>query len=66
MSIFNLFNSNDDDRVVTTLKSRGTNKYSIDITAGMIKQAVDPKQKLVVVDKDGYEHELLVYLRGKD
>jgi|2_EtaG_2_1085320.scaffolds.fasta_scaffold162603_1 hypothetical protein len=66
MGIFNLFNSNDDDTVITTLKSRGVNKHLIDITAGMIKKAVDPKQKLVVIDKDGYENELLVYLRGKD
>ena len=66
MGIFNLFSSNDDDIVVTTLKSRGATKCFIDITVGMIKKAVNPKQKLVLIDEDGYENELLVYLRGKD
>ena len=66
MSIFNLFGGNDDDKVVTSLKSRGVNKHLIDITIGMIKKAVNPKQRLVLIDKDGYTNELIVYLRGKD
>ena len=66
MGIFNLFNRNDEGIVVTTLKSRGANSPLIDITVGMIKKAVNPKQKLVLIDEDGYENELLVYLRGKD
>ena len=66
MGIFNLFNRNDAGIVVTTLKSRGANSPLIDITVGMIKKAVNPKQKLVLIDEDGYENELLVYLRGKD
>tara|TARA_R110002020_G_scaffold2316_1_gene10727 strand:- start:303 stop:503 length:201 start_codon:yes stop_codon:yes gene_type:complete len=65
MNIFNLFSSNEDDKVVTSLKSRGVNNHSIDITIGMIKKAVNPKQRLVLTDKDGYANELIVYLRGK-
>ena len=66
MCIFNLFSGNDDDIVVAALKSRGVNRHLIDITVGMIKKAVNPKQRLVLIDKDGYTNELLVYLRGKD
>ena len=63
MGIFNLFSSNTDDIVVTTLTSRGATKRSIDITVWDIKHAVIPETSFIIEDEDGFENELLVYLR---
>lgn len=60
MSIFNWFSGNSEEDnsniLVKTLKSKGTGKTPINITVGDIKRGV-------AVDTNGYQNEVVLFLR---